>query len=93
MGVAEPHQHRRARRRRLVAAHGRTPWSRTADGRLTLKGGVREVLATTMLEALGVEGRDRVVEQAQQVLPVVVGAEALEGADADMGVAEPPTAD
>ena len=24
---------------------GRTPWSRTADGRLTLKGGVREVLA------------------------------------------------
>jgi len=34
---------------------GRTPWSRTADGRLTLKGGVREVLATTMLEALGVD--------------------------------------
>ncbi|GJD60670.1 protein adenylyltransferase SelO [Methylobacterium frigidaeris] len=34
---------------------GQTPWSRTADGRLTLKGGVREVLATTMLEALGVE--------------------------------------
>jgi uncharacterized protein YdiU (UPF0061 family) len=33
---------------------GRTPWSRTADGRLTLKGGVREVLATEMLEALGV---------------------------------------
>ncbi len=33
---------------------GQTPWSRTADGRLTLKGGVREVLATTMLEALGV---------------------------------------
>ena len=33
---------------------GTTPWSRTADGRLTLKGGVREVLATTMLEALGV---------------------------------------
>jgi uncharacterized protein YdiU (UPF0061 family) len=33
---------------------GRTPWSRTADGRLTLKGGVREVLAATMLEALGV---------------------------------------
>ncbi|WP_091743197.1 protein adenylyltransferase SelO [Phenylobacterium immobile] len=32
---------------------GRTPWSRTADGRLTLKGGVREVLATAMLEALG----------------------------------------
>src|SRR5690606_15660891 len=34
---------------------GRTPWSRTADGRLTLKGGVREVLATAMLEALGVD--------------------------------------
>ncbi len=33
---------------------GTTPWSRTADGRLTLKGGVREVLATSMLEALGV---------------------------------------
>jgi len=33
---------------------GLTPWSRTADGRLTLKGGVREVLATEMLEALGV---------------------------------------
>ena len=34
---------------------GQTPWSRGADGRLTLKGGVREVLATEMLEALGVE--------------------------------------
>jgi len=33
---------------------GLTPWSRTADGRLTLKGGVREILATEMLEALGV---------------------------------------
>jgi serine/tyrosine/threonine adenylyltransferase len=33
---------------------GKTPWSRGADGRLTLKGGVREVLATEMLEALGV---------------------------------------
>lgn len=33
---------------------GRTPWSRGADGRLTLKGGVRELLATEMLEALGV---------------------------------------
>lgn len=33
---------------------GQTPWSRTADGRLTLKGAVREVLATEMLEALGV---------------------------------------
>jgi len=33
---------------------GRTPWSRGGDGRLTLKGGVREILATEMLEALGV---------------------------------------
>jgi uncharacterized protein YdiU (UPF0061 family) len=33
---------------------GKTPWSRTADGRLTLKGGVREVLAAEMLDALGV---------------------------------------
>ena len=33
---------------------GPTPWSRSGDGRLTLKGGVREVLATAMLEALGV---------------------------------------
>ncbi|MGZ9115029.1 MAG: protein adenylyltransferase SelO family protein, partial [Brevundimonas sp.] len=33
---------------------GQTPWSRGADGRLTLKGGVREVLAAGMLEALGV---------------------------------------
>ncbi len=33
---------------------GQTPWSRTADGRLTLKGGIREILATSMLEALGV---------------------------------------
>ena len=33
---------------------GQTPYSRSADGRLTLKGGVREVLATEMLEALGV---------------------------------------
>lgn len=34
---------------------GQTPWSRGGDGRLTLKGGLREVLATEMLEALGVE--------------------------------------
>lgn len=33
---------------------GTTPWSRGADGRLTLKGGVREILATEMLEAHGV---------------------------------------
>lgn len=33
---------------------GQTPWSRTGDGRLTLKGGVREILAAGMLEAFGV---------------------------------------
>ncbi len=33
---------------------GTTPYSRSGDGRLTLKGGVREILATEMLEALGV---------------------------------------
>ncbi|MDG5748747.1 YdiU family protein [Qipengyuania sp. XHP0207] len=33
---------------------GPTPWSRFGDGRLTLKGAVREILATEMLEALGV---------------------------------------
>lgn len=48
----------RDRRDRLLdlgtKGSGQTPYSRTADGRLTLKGGVREVLATEMLEALGV---------------------------------------
>ncbi|MBB4838677.1 uncharacterized protein YdiU (UPF0061 family) [Sphingomonas kyeonggiensis] len=34
---------------------GQTPYSRFGDGRLTLKGGVREILATEMLEALNVE--------------------------------------
>jgi hypothetical protein len=45
---------------------GQTPWSRQGDGRLTLKGGVREILAADLLEALGVPtsrafspGRDR----------------------------------
>ncbi len=33
---------------------GRTPYSRAGDGRLTLKGGVREILATELLEARGV---------------------------------------
>jgi serine/tyrosine/threonine adenylyltransferase len=33
---------------------GQTPFSRTGDGRLTLKGAVRELLAAEMLEALGV---------------------------------------
>ena len=33
---------------------GQTPYSRFGDGRLTLKGGVREALVTALLEALGV---------------------------------------
>ncbi|MBV1691179.1 YdiU family protein [Novosphingobium sp. G106] len=33
---------------------GQTPYSRDGDGRLTLKGAVREIMATEMLEALGV---------------------------------------
>jgi uncharacterized protein YdiU (UPF0061 family) len=33
---------------------GQTPYSRFGDGRLTLKGGVREILAAEMLDALGV---------------------------------------
>lgn len=33
---------------------GRTPYSRSADGRLTLKGGVREVLAAEALDKMGV---------------------------------------
>ncbi len=33
---------------------GQTPYSRQGDGRLTLKGGAREVLASACLEALGV---------------------------------------
>src|SRR3954463_2507648 len=50
-------QLRDARKRLLdlgTKGSGQTPYSRHADGRLTLKGGVREVLATEMLEALGV---------------------------------------
>ncbi len=34
---------------------GQTPWSRQGDGRLTLKGGVREILASLYLRALGVK--------------------------------------
>lgn len=33
---------------------GQTPYSRFGDGKLTLKGGIREILASEMLEALGV---------------------------------------
>lgn len=52
---------------------GRTPWSRFGDGRLTLKGGVREILATEMLEALGVT--------TSRTLSVVETGEALERGD------------
>jgi len=34
---------------------GRTPWSRGGDGKLTLQGGAREVLAAELLAARGVE--------------------------------------
>lgn len=51
-------QLREARSDRLLdlatKGSGQTPWSRSGDGRLTLKGGVREILAATMLEAQGV---------------------------------------
>ena len=52
---------------------GTTPWSRTADGRLTLKGGVREVLAATMLEAQGVP--------TSRALSLIETGEALERGD------------
>jgi len=52
---------------------GRTPYSRSGDGRLTLKGGVREVLATEMLEALGV--------YTSKTLSLVETGEALERQD------------
>lgn len=49
----------RDRERRLIdlgtKGSGQTPWSRFGDGRLTLKGAVRELLATEMLAALGVD--------------------------------------
>ena len=49
---------RKSRQARLLGlgtkGSGQTPWSRHAVGRLTLKGGVREVLAAAMLESLGV---------------------------------------
>ena len=49
---------------------GRTPYSRTADGRLTLKGAVRELLATEMLQALGVNTSKTfsIVETGEQLM-------------------------
>ncbi|MHA6334183.1 protein adenylyltransferase SelO family protein [Qipengyuania sp. CAU 1752] len=52
---------------------GTTPYSRTADGRLTLKGAVREILATEFLEALGVN--------TSRTLSVVETGEELERGD------------
>lgn len=52
---------------------GQTPWSRQGDGRLTLKGGVREILATEMLEALGVD--------TSRTLSLIETGEALERGD------------
>jgi uncharacterized protein YdiU (UPF0061 family) len=52
---------------------GTTPWSRAGDGRLTLKGAVREVLATEMLEALGVD--------TSRTLSVIETGEALDRGD------------
>ena len=52
---------------------GTTPFSRSGDGRLTLKGAVREILATEMLEALGVN--------TSKTFSVVETGEALERGD------------
>jgi len=52
---------------------GQTPHSRAGDGRLTLKGSVREILATEMLEALGVN--------TSRIFSVVETGEALERGD------------
>ena len=52
---------------------GLTPFSRHADGRLTLKGGVREALAAAMLDSLGVP--------TCRILSLVETGEALERGD------------
>ena len=52
---------------------GTTPWSRSGDGRLTLKGAVREILATEMLEALGLT--------TSRTLSVIETGEALDRSD------------
>ena len=52
---------------------GTTPFSRSGDGRLTLKGAVREILATEMLEALGV--------QTSKTLSVIETGESLQRQD------------
>lgn len=52
---------------------GQTPWSRKGDGRLTLKGGMREVLAANLLESLGVK--------TCRILSLIETGEALERGD------------
>lgn len=52
---------------------GQTPYSRAGDGRLTLKGAMREILATEMLEALGAN--------TSKTFSVVETGEALERGD------------
>jgi serine/tyrosine/threonine adenylyltransferase len=52
---------------------GQTPYSRFGDGRLTLKGAIRELLATEMLEALGVE--------TSKTFSIIETGEALERSD------------
>ncbi|GGB32570.1 UPF0061 protein [Sphingomonas metalli] len=52
---------------------GQTPYSRFGDGRLTLKGAVREILATEMLEALDVP--------TSRTLSVIETGEALDRGD------------
>ena len=52
---------------------GTTPYSRRGDGRLTLKGAVREIVATEMLEALGVN--------TSRTFSVIETGEALERGD------------
>jgi uncharacterized protein YdiU (UPF0061 family) len=52
---------------------GQTPYSRFGDGRLTLKGAMREILATEMLEALGVN--------TSKTFSVIETGEALERGD------------
>lgn len=52
---------------------GTTPWSRGGDGRLTLKGGVREILASERLDAMGV--------RTSRTLSVIETGEALHRGD------------
>ena len=73
---------------------GRPPWSRGGDGRLTLKGGVREVLATSMLEALGVDTSKSLslIETGRiDVSPIVARTVALSQATEELKAFDGPT--